>query len=377
MSSRPRVMVWVQHLLGVGHLARAAALARAFAAAGWDSHLVSGGRDWAPLDIGGATLHRLAPLAAADADFSGLVTADGAAATDADLAARRDQLLAAFTDIGPDVLIVEHYPFGRRQMRFELTPLLDAAAARCLTVCSVRDILVGRTAERHAETRDVLRERFGLILVHGDRDFIDLGATFPEAAAVEDLIRYTGFLGGDPVVRSAPDGDLVVSAGGGAVGQQLEAAAAGAARETPDRTWRLLLGGNRPDTALAGLQAAAPGNLTVERARRDFRDLLARAAASVSQAGYNTVMDILAARPPAVLVPFATGRETEQTVRAARLAELGLAVHLPEAALTPARLIAAVDEAIALGPPDHGFTFDGAARSVTLVEAALAERRAS
>jgi predicted glycosyltransferase len=260
-------------------------------------------------------------------------------------------------------------------MRFELAPLLEAAHGHCLTVCSVRDILVERTAARHTEARDLLRDRFDLVLVHGDRSFIGLGATFPEAAAVENLIRYTGFLGGDAAAPATREGEIVVSAGGGAVGQHLEEAARSAADETPDRPWRLLVGGNRPDAALADLQKRAPANLTVERARRDFRGLLARAAASVSQAGYNTVMDVLAARPPAVLVPFAAGRETEQTVRAARLADLGLAVHLPEADLTPDSLKAAVDRAIALGPPAHGFALDGARRSVALVEAALTERR--
>ncbi|MFC6790188.1 hypothetical protein ACFQE0_11510 [Methylobacterium komagatae] len=38
-----RVLIAVTHLLGAGHLTRAAALARAFAAAGHETALVSGG----------------------------------------------------------------------------------------------------------------------------------------------------------------------------------------------------------------------------------------------------------------------------------------------------------------------------------------------
>ena len=53
---------------------------------------------------------------------------------------------------------------------FELTPLLDAAAARCLAVCSVRDILVTRTAERHAEARDILREAPGIMVIDKRED---------------------------------------------------------------------------------------------------------------------------------------------------------------------------------------------------------------
>ena len=56
-----RVFFYVQHLLGIGHLRRAAVLARALAAGGFDVLLVSGG---APvrLDVGRARRHQLPPL---------------------------------------------------------------------------------------------------------------------------------------------------------------------------------------------------------------------------------------------------------------------------------------------------------------------------
>ncbi len=381
MSAAGTVMIYVQHLLGVGHLVRAAALARGFAAAGWSSHLVSGGRPWPNLDCAGARLHQLPPLTAADADFSHLVTEAGTAADDTFLAGRSARLQAVFHELSPDVLIVEHYPFGRRQMRFELAPLLAAARRSCLAVCSVRDVLVDRRTERHAEARDIARESFDLVLVHGDPDFIRLDATFPFAAAIDDRVAYTGFLGAESSQGISDgthtNGEIVISAGGGAVGQRLEDVALAAARlETGDR-WRLLIGANRPDDAIRQLRESAPPNLTVERARPDFRNLLANAAVSVSQAGYNTVMDILSTRPPAVLVPFATGRETEQTLRAERMAALGLAVHLPELELDAASLAAAVVRARELGRPDHGLSLDGGGRSVALVADRLAARQAA
>ena len=370
-----RVMIWVQHLLGIGHLVRAAALARAFAAAGWNSHLISGGKPWNNLDIGGAQFHQLPPLTAADAAFSGLVDEAGALASKTFLAARAEQLIANFTDIAPDVLIIEHHPFGRRQMRFELTPLLAAARGRCLIACSVRDILVERSDARHAEARDILLDGFDMILVHSDRSFIALDETFPEAAAVAGLIAYTGFLGGGTPAPGQPTNEIIVSAGGGAVGRHLENTAGAAAQQwTGHETWRLLIGANRPDDAIAQLVKDAPPNLLVERARPDFRQLLAGAAASVSQAGYNTVMDILTARPPAVLVPFAGKGETEQTLRAARLTCLGLAIHLPEADLTADRLTAAVRDAMAMKQPVHPFAMNGAENTVDLVSTQLAAK---
>ena len=58
---------------------------------------------------------------------------------------------------------------------------------------------------------------------------------------------------------------------------------------------------------------------------------------SVSQAGYNTVMETLQAGARAVLVPFAAGSEEEQTIRAQLLAERGLVHVVEESALTPQR----------------------------------------
>src|SRR5678816_2977820 len=51
---------------------------------------------------------------------------------------------------------------------------------------------------------------------------------------------------------------------------------------------------------------------------------VAASAASLSQAGYNTTLDVVRAGRPAVVVPYASGGEDEQTRRAARMAALGV-----------------------------------------------------
>ena len=81
--------------------------------------------------------------------------------------------------------------------------------------------------------------------------------------------------------------------------------------------------------------------MIVEPARADFRALLRNAALSISQAGYNTVVETLCCADRAVLVPFGTERETEQTDRApvARRARPG--ALRGRAALSPDTLAAA------------------------------------
>jgi len=121
----------------------------------------------------------------------------------------------------------------------------------------------------------------------------------------------------------------------------------------------------------------AGAGLTVARARDDFPRLLAGAAVSVSQGGYNTITDLIAARVAAVVVPFARGGESEQTMRAARLAEMGLLRVLAEDALTPVRLATAIGAAAAAAPvAGPSLDLSGVETSARLLSGWLAERRA-
>jgi len=351
-----RILFYVQHLLGIGHLKRAATLARGFATDGLETMLVSGGFPVPGLDTGGAAFVQLPPTRATDLYFKQLVDEHGAAIDDAWKTDRCERLLALFRQFRPHVLIVELYPFGRRQMRFELTPLLEAATAsaeRPVIVSSVRDILVAAPKpERNEEMVAAVERFFDHVLVHGDPKLIPFARTFPLAARIEDRLEHTGY-----VVDRTPDpdptgpgaGEVIVSAGGGAVGDGLLSAAIdarplSAARDLP---WRVLVGINLPEEAFAALRARAGDGLTVERARADFPRLLGRCRLSISQGGYNTVMEVLQAGCRSVVVPYAGGLETEQTLRADLLARRSSLTVLPEEALTPQALATAVDRALA------------------------------
>ena len=119
-----------------------------------------------------------------------------------------------------------------------------------------------------------------------------------------------------------------------------------------DRTWRLLVGANMPTEERAALGVGE--GLIVESARADFPALLKNAALSISQGGYNTVIETLAFADRAVVVPFATDRETEQTRRAELLAERGMIQMVPAGELDGPRLAAAVERALA-GPSIRSF----------------------
>ena len=290
--------MYVQHLLGIGHLVRANALAQGLEAAGISVLLVSGGMPVPVLNLGAGRFEQLPPARAADETFKSLVDEAGNVVDDAWKARRRERLLTIFDRERPDIVITELFPFGRRQMRFEIEALLERARSsrgkgrRPMVVSSVRDILVPPTrAERTEETIAWAREYYDLVLVHGDQSVIPFERSFPRAAEIGDLIRSTGY-----VVRPAPSRqgpgapgyeEVIVSAGGGAVGEHLIRTAIAAralcgARQWP---WRVLVGYNTPERAFLDHQAAAPRGVVVERARADFPQLLEDSTGLITQTG--------------------------------------------------------------------------------------------
>jgi predicted glycosyltransferase len=380
------ILFYCQHLLGLGHLERAARLARALRRAGEPVVFVQGGRLAPDLDLGGAEVVPLPPLVSADDAASAIARPDGQRPTPADLAERRAQLLACLHAVDPSVVLLELFPFGRHALAFELGPLLVAVAedrarrgaAAPRVAVSLRDVLVSKPNQAWFELASiaVARQWTDRVLVHGSRDVIPLERTHALADWLGDRLVYTGYLGPDAAPPAgAAHGEVVISGGGGQVAGALFRAALAAWPLTTaarGRPWRLVTGPYFPPAARAELERAAralpAGAVIVEAHRPDLGAHLAGAALSVSQAGYNTVLELVAYRVRAVVVPYEASGD-EQPLRAGLLAARGLLDVVSEADLTPARLAAAMDAALGRPgfPAPARLDLDGAARSVAIL----------
>jgi len=383
-------LLYVQHLLGIGHLMRAGALAGGLEAGGIRVVLVSGGMPVSVLDSGAGRFEQLTPVRATDESFKTLVDEADEPISEAWKARRRQRLLTLLDEVRPDILITELYPFGRRQMRFELDTMLERARSMRapmtapLIVSSVRDILVASDKKgRSDEVIACIRRFYDLVLVHGDEDVVPFERSFARAAEIADRIHSTGYVIRPMPARQGPGApgfdEVIVSAGGGAVGDELLRAAieARASSSLCDRIWRVLVGHNHPEDGFRALESGAPPGVVVERARDDFPQLLANCAVSISQGGYNTVTEILAAGVRAVCVPFAGGRESEQKLRCRLLAERGLLQMVEHDAVSPGQIARAVDRAVTLPlDPVCRVNTDGAGCSAALLREAVLARRA-
>ena len=206
-----RVFFYVQNLLGIGHLKRAVAIARAMAAEGLEVTLASGGIPVPGMQLDGLQFLQLPALAAADASFKILVDALGNPIDEDWKRRRRQLLLDAWRAAEPHALLFELYPFGRRQMRFELLPLLEtatAAARRPVIVSSVRDVLGGgrKNPARQDAMLEVFERYFDHLLVHGDPKLIGFETTFRHTERIADRLHYTGYVVDSTGTRAAESG---------------------------------------------------------------------------------------------------------------------------------------------------------------------------
>ncbi len=338
---------------------------------GLDVTYVSGGFAEAHQDLAGADIIQLPAVRAADATFDTLITESGAPADAVWEARRQAALLAAFQATQPDALLIESFPFGRRRFRFELLPLFEKATENRIPVAaSVRDILVVKNdLKRINWVTEIVNEFFDTVIVHGDPSVVELGETFGGAAAITASIQYSGYVAPPPMNSTSPTrSGVVVSAGGGAVGGPLFRAALAAKplSRFAHEPWRLITGPNLPESDRIMLNVTA--GVTIDTYLEDFRGILCNAAVSVSQAGYNTVMDLFAARTRSVLVPFSQKGETEQFHRAKLLARRGHVQVVSEHDLSPQRLAAAIDSALDAAPPDPSeIDLNGAPKTAALM----------
>lgn len=404
------ILIVVTHLLGTGHLRRAINLSHAFVTEGHKVTLASGGMQVDSLNTEGISFIQLPPLRSDGTNFTRLLGADDAIVDESYLQSRGDKLIELLQKFQFDAIITELFPFGRRVLREEFTRLLKAAHARPVApvmLSSVRDILAAPSSDKKVEQTEALIDSYyDGVFVHSDRATTPLDVSWPVSDLLQAKLYYTGYVAarsaGD--IKEAPQhtGEVIVSAGGGSVGRQLYETAIEAARLSPNKRWRLLIGGSdareevarlkilaygssAPNSSAQGLSAMGSSamessgtdlSVIIEPNRPDFMQLLSGAACSVSMCGYNTAIDLLLTGTPGVLIPFDAGGEQEQTLRARSLSNSASYNLLLSEHLTPESLCSAVDKSIATGRfSTDSSMYNGALETVRLTTTLVSNKR--
>jgi predicted glycosyltransferase len=380
VSRRLSVLIYCQHLSGTGHFVRSYEIGRALAEM-HDVWMVDGGRP-VPRSTSGPAPELLSIPRVYQQD--GVIRSVDESMAVAEVMAQRLAMLRDAVDrLRPDVLLVEHFPFSKWILADEIMALVEQARKRTphlRVLCSVRDIMAPSRFDAEPE---VHRERvlatlgsmFDGVLVHSDPDFARIEQHLPWADRIPVPVSYTGFVSETPepgtAVRRA-DPWVVVSTGGAGDGTLL-VRCVDAWRELVrsqrhggrrlivfvppfSRSWQ-----QRDDDALRSaplVDARQFGN--------DFLGYMRGADLSVSHAGYNTCMNILACGLRAIIVPNPV--MPDQLIRAQRFAALGIIRTLDAAGCTTEQLADAMAATLSDEPSRHRLDLTGAARTREFLE---------
>ena len=382
---RPALLLHCQHARGLGHLTRSLALAGALVER-FRVVVLSGGP--LPPHLTAPPGVKVLQLPALTRDPQGrLIATDRRRSVDRVKVLRCQMIVDAVRRIRPAVIVVELFPFGRRAFAGEILAMLEAArelpGPPSLVTCSVRDILVGRGDEQAAFDEwacGLANAHFDAILMHSDPSFARLEESFRPRTPLRVPVLYTGFVATDapaPLPRDQRARRVVVSAGGGRVGEALLGAAIDAQPDLWRReriAMRLIAGPFLGVNSWRELRSRAKGRegLELRRAVADLGLELRNAMVSVSQCGYNTAIDILQAGVPALVVPFTAPGEDEQTRRGRRLAVRGAVRVLDPRELDGPALVREITELARATTPAVDLHLDGARASAEALSKLLA-----
>jgi predicted glycosyltransferase len=329
-----KIIFYCQYVWGMGHLFRSNELVRALG--GHDVVLVAGGREVDVKLPDHATLVRL-PGLYMDEQFTTLIPEDPTKTVDDIQRERKDILFSLLEKHQPDVFMIELYPFGRSIFGFELQPLLDGIRqgrfGEMKVVCSLRDILVEKKDPPTYEERvlNILNKYFDLLLIHSDDQLLALDQTFSRMDDIRIPAVYTGFVSpkanpeaGRRLRRELGVGSeeklIVASAGGGRSGYALLSCVVDAYHlmAHSDRIRIEMFAGPFRDPAeFKQLTAKSVDGVRIRHFTNRFLDYLSAADLSVSLAGYNTCMNLLAARVPSLVFPYS--KQREQPIRVEKI----------------------------------------------------------
>lgn len=344
--------------------------------------LVVGGRE---VDIElpeHVTLVRL-PGLYMDEQFTTLIPED-ADKTIAAIQRKRQEILFSLCQTHkPDLFIIELYPFGRTIFGFELQPLLDSIQqgrfGKIKVVCSLRDILVEKRDPKAYEERVLnhLNTHFDLLLIHSDPAIMPLDETFSRVNDIPIPIFYTGFVtrkvkpaAGKKLRRelaiAAREKLIVASAGGGRSGYTLLSNVIEAAHQLADSQQirlEMFTGPFRDEGEFKKLSANSTKRIRVRHFTKRFLDYLSAADVSVSLAGYNTCMNLLVTRVPALVYPYLQQRE--QPLRVGKIKNFLPIKILQDKDLNPIPLGDHIQQMLGASRPSDGVSLnlDGAENS--------------
>jgi len=355
-----KVLLYSHDSVGLGHLRRNLAIARAIAATFPNARI---------LILTGSPCEKqfklpdntdLIKIPSISKDHEGrYVTRNFSGSLEDTLAFRSKMILEAFQLFEPTLVIMDHQLTGL--MGEGLDMLRKAKEKGVQTIFGLRDIKDSPEVVRRNwgtdNNRWAMNECYDRICVYGMQEVFDPRAEYAPFLDKVKQIDFTGYIVPrfkKPSKKILPGKreKVLVTFGGGSDGARwaeryLDALATGSAHwDSHIITGPLMPAANRRQIRAQAKKLEPLGSVHVYRFHRNVPALLRQVDAVVSMAGYNSCVEILQSDVPAVLLPRSFPRK-EQLIRATRFTELGWAKMIAEVDSDPHHLFAAVESALA------------------------------
>lgn len=424
MKISKTIIFYSQHLIGVGHHFRNREIACELAR----NHrvvFVDGGREIA--DVSGFSKHveiiRLEPIFSSN---QGLTPIDTTKNIDTVLQGRQNVLQKTIQEVNPDILVIEFFPFDRWELYDELVPAIQMARSvnrDVKIICSLRDIplradtsdLNGvplpdalvengkfrfysvpngglpfwetlRARQYYGAVCPTLNAYFDLLLVHADPKITTLDEHFPWVNDIEIPVEYTGYVSekleknGSDHGEKFPRNYVLVSVGGGIEGYRFIKICIEswkALKHTgglKDLKMVIFTGPFISNDDFTELEALCDSDwFVLSKFSSHFLTWIQRADFSISRAGYNTCMNILESKTPALLVPSV--KMGDQVFRAERLAKLPGVNVISEESLNVQNVSETILNSISKSRITHDINLNGAETTSELVSNLITRKK--
>ena len=256
----------------------------------------------------------------------------------------------------PDLMIVDKRPAGVDGELLDTLNEMRACKLHTKLVLGVRDILDEPERTRNVLASngsfDVIDEFYDEVWIYGCKSVFD---TVKEYAFPEQVVRktvYCGYLKRPTLASERLDGPpriLVTTGGGGDGGDVIEAYLSGLSSLPRNVALRstIIFGPQMPQARRAEILRRFDymADVVFLEFEAEIANRYAQSDVVVSQAGYNTVCELLSFSRRAILIPRSEPVR-EQLIRARLMAERGFFECIEPQHLTPETLISKVREAL-------------------------------
>lgn len=308
-----RILAWTESLLGYGHALRTINALHLMQPS--EAYVLSGSiaaSQFLRQELRSIRLIELPPLSEADVRRPYSAIAQCGVPIDDMFAMRLKIASDSVSRLRPDVVIIEHFPFGRHGFAPELLPFLEwikSTFPSCRVVGSVRDIPRTRPfdSRKHRTFLEAARF-FDRLLVHGHRSFfsVERACGLPLTVALD----YTGFIPPPTSYGRNLSAPWLLDLAGGWGSEALFESVSVAARMASVHL-RVVSGRHRAMCA----EDEGTGLVTFVRDRGKADAGVRDTCLSIARAGYNSGLDILLSDAPAIVIPHQGSDEQQHRAR--------------------------------------------------------------